>query len=534
MRMFEKFDPFFLIIILVATFLFLFNLNSRPFWQDEAETACLARNVLRYEIPRAYDGVNLISQEAGLEFGQDYIWRWTPWLQIYITAAAFSIGGFSTTAGRFPFAAFGLICIFLVYFLVRRNFGDLLWARLAAALLATSVPFLLFARQCRYYSLGALLTLVLIYAFLKNWQSKLGPALILGLSLGLLFYTNYLLFYSFIGPGLLAGFLVYYRDMLLSRFFKIMLFTTLLILPGFFVFGIDKQSGMLSLITIPFNLENYFAGLFQFMIPLPLALYLGWMGGGILWSRSEFKGNTQERFIFFLALIILGTVVVLSPVPQCEFRYLVHLYPLCAIILGWLTARAWRYHRFSGVLLAFLLVFTNWLYIVPMDWLHIANRPLHNDRNMLTYPNFPLKLFVIELTHPYPDVNLNLIQFFQSHAHPGDTILTTYGDLPLQFYTPFKVVGGLQGGVSLAKPPDWVVERWETRWNRKYELNESERYIKSRISLIREYQIIRLPWEDEAFGNRPDPYYHRFVPTAHPLTSLTIYHKKSLICNNVP
>ena len=93
---------------------------------------------------------------------------------------------------------------------------------------------------------------------------------------------------------------------------------------------------------------------------------------------------------------------------------------------------------------------------------------------MLTYPNLPLKLFLTELVLAYPDVNQNLIQFFQTHAQPGDTILTTYGDLPLQFYTSFKVLGGLQGNISLARPPDWVVLRWYTRWNRDYHLNESE------------------------------------------------------------
>ena len=92
--------------------------------------------------------------------------------------------------------------------------------------------------------------------------------------------------------------------------------------------------------------------------------------------------------------------------------------------------------------MAFLLFFTNWLYLVPMDWLHIANRPNHTNRQMLTYPNLPLKLFLTELFSAYPDVNRNFIQFFQTQARPGDIILTTYGDLPLQFYTPFQVIGG--------------------------------------------------------------------------------------------
>ena len=181
MRVDRLFSPI-MIILALGAFLLFFHLDHRPFWQDEAETACLAKHVLKYGVPRAYDGVNLVSQEAGHEYGPNYLWRWSPWLQIYVAAGAFRLGGLTTYAGRFPFALLGLGCIFLVYQLVRHNFRDRTWALMAAALLACSVPFLLFARQCRYYSLGAFLTLASLYAFREKWQSKTFPALLLCLS----------------------------------------------------------------------------------------------------------------------------------------------------------------------------------------------------------------------------------------------------------------------------------------------------------------------------------------------------------------
>src|SRR5438045_9532366 len=39
--------------------------------EDEAETALLGRNILHYGKPVASDGMNVISQEAGHEFGAD-------------------------------------------------------------------------------------------------------------------------------------------------------------------------------------------------------------------------------------------------------------------------------------------------------------------------------------------------------------------------------------------------------------------------------------------------------------------------------
>ena len=111
MRVYPLFPPI-VIILALAAFLLLFHLDQRPFWQDEAETACLAHNVLKYGVPRAYDGVNFISQEDGHEFDQDFLWRWSPWLQIYVAAAAFRLGGPTTYAGRLPFALMGLACVF--------------------------------------------------------------------------------------------------------------------------------------------------------------------------------------------------------------------------------------------------------------------------------------------------------------------------------------------------------------------------------------------------------------------------------------
>jgi len=66
-------------------------------------------------------------------------------------------------------------------------------------------------------------------------------------------------------------------------------------------------------------------------------------------------------------------------------------------------------------------------------------------------PNLPLRLYLAELSSPYPDVNQSLIQFFQTHAQPGDTILTTYGDLPSSFILPASL-RGLQGQIPITRP----------------------------------------------------------------------------------
>jgi hypothetical protein len=533
-----RFDPVLLALLAVAAFLLFFHLDHRPFWQDEAETACLARNVVHFGLPLAFDDVNLISQEEGREFGPDHLWRWSPWLQIYLTAAAFFLGGFSTFAGRFPFALFGLLCVWLVYRLIKVNFGNRHWALMSAALLTFSVPFLLFSRQCRYYSLGAFFTLTALYAFRSDWQTRVAPAGLLVLSLGSLFYTNYLLCASFLAPALLAAALLYPRDLLTPRTVTLALGLIILIIPGALLFKFHDQASLLRYpdlgTMILQHLEKYWTDLLQFMVPLPICLYLLWRWRRVWQGAGGVPADPGERFVLFCALIVIGNIFFLLPAPQAAHRYLIHLYPLVAIVLGWTACCLWRYHKFSGALFGLMLLFTNWLQLVPLHWLGIRYFPIHNDVHMLTYPNLTIRNFLIELGSPYPDVNQNLINFFNTHARPGETILTTYGDLPLQFYTRHQILGGLQGRIPApGEAPDWVVRRWHTRWNRDYFLQQSEDYILNQLNLARDYEMLVLPGEDEMFGNRADPYYHRFLPP-EPRVRLVVYRKNLRVAHEHP
>ena len=273
------------------------------------------------------------------------------------------------------------------------------------------------------------------------------------------------------------------------------------------------------------HLQEYTGDFLQFMFPLPLGLYMLWHWGRNFWKRSGFLADPTERFILFISVVVLGNIFILTPAPQGEMRYLVHLYPLCSIVLAWVICRAWSFHKFSGALLGVVLVATNFLYVLPMEWLGIINQPVHDDQYMLVYPNIPLKLYLTEISSSYPDVNQGLIRFFQTHARPGQTILTVYGDLPLEFYTSCKVIGGLQGHKSFSRSPDWVVPRWYVRWNRKYNLDDSEKTIRQLLAQPGVYRPVTLHYDDEIFGDRPDPYFHRFIPPVEPVSPLIIYEK---------
>ena len=83
-------------LLVLGALLICPNLGNRYLWEDEAETALLARNVLRFGQPVAFDGVHLISQECGVDSDARYVWRQTGWLPIYVTATSFAWLGEST------------------------------------------------------------------------------------------------------------------------------------------------------------------------------------------------------------------------------------------------------------------------------------------------------------------------------------------------------------------------------------------------------------------------------------------------------
>jgi 4-amino-4-deoxy-L-arabinose transferase-like glycosyltransferase len=202
-------DPFWVVLILLAPLLLFPNLGNRFLWQDEAETALLARSVVQHGYPLAHDGRRTISDQPGSPDVDDAgVWIWTPWLQLYPTAAIFALLGDSTGAARLPFALAGWASLLLAYgvfrAIVRRR-----TARFAALLLLFSVPFLLQLRQCRYYAFLAFFTLLHAWGYLRLARAQKGGsvAFIVG-ALGL---------YHTLLPQLVGSTLAFFLDALALR-----------------------------------------------------------------------------------------------------------------------------------------------------------------------------------------------------------------------------------------------------------------------------------------------------------------------------
>ncbi len=162
----------FAIIAVVGAVLIFTNLGSDYLWEDEGDTAALASNILKFGVPKAWDGAAFLDSDHGARLNRDLVMVTHPWIQYYLTAGSFLVFGQNTFAARFPFALASWMSILFVYFFLWRLTNSRWTAFSAAALLVLSVQFLLYARQCRYCALNMLLIVWLFWSFFKMKSAR--------------------------------------------------------------------------------------------------------------------------------------------------------------------------------------------------------------------------------------------------------------------------------------------------------------------------------------------------------------------------
>ena len=149
----------------LAAGLALLGLDNHDFWDDEANTAIYARNLIQRGELTAWDGTNLVGYAQGRALGDDLGQELrVPPLPAYITAGGMLLCGESNFGGRIMFVVAGVLSIGLLAIWVRRHFGPRFPWWLPSIILAISPAYLLYIRNCRYYAPGVMFTL-LVWVF---------------------------------------------------------------------------------------------------------------------------------------------------------------------------------------------------------------------------------------------------------------------------------------------------------------------------------------------------------------------------------
>jgi hypothetical protein len=494
-------NNYLIVVLIVAGGLLFANLGNAYLWQDEAETAMLAKNLLAKGYPSAWDGKNLVTQNAGLDSNESHVWTWSPWLQFYVAAFSFMLFGVETYAARLPFALMGLASVVLFYFFAARLTQNEILTRLSTLLFITSIPFLLHTRQARWYVLAVFATIWLLYAYLKLREREKGATLQIVLSATVLFHSSLVTLF-----GVAAGIFLHYLG---GLFFKAkrpefrslvvaVLVVAVLTIPWIIYTEAWDKSNVFEEYSLSFfdrlklllgknitNLNSYF---FPFLL-IPVFF---WRRKNSTWDGM---GIGKDNF-FLLLLVVLATVAILSVLPWAYFRYLIGLVPVCVILLGLVVWRVWDFNKAAaGVVLA-LLVFSN-----------VFTLPLPPHQLKFDFPNF-----LHEITHDYDDPNEGIVRYLQEHGNEEQFLITNYGQLPVMFYTGMRAIGFGQD-LRVPEQADWIIPR-QGRPNRDF-----LRY------LARQYQPIIINYPDIAWGNRPDPFYHRYR-TVTDAPSVVIYKRR--------
>jgi 4-amino-4-deoxy-L-arabinose transferase-like glycosyltransferase len=470
-------------VVLVACFLFIFNLDNQYLWQDEAQTALISKTILTDNIPLGYDGKNYFSQDLGIEYGNNYMWKWHPWFPFYLLALFFKIFGVSTFVARLPFALLGIGSVLLIYYFAKLLWEDRRIAIVAAILMLLSVPFIILAKQCRYYSPSIFLSIAALYAYLLIINSKKYGYAFFIITMMLLFHTQYIYCFTITGTILIHS-LTFHKNRI-----KIVLLLSLIViltnLPWLvWVYNVDYTEVYPHIFNpakfIQF-IKMYFADILQHVFPpllmlIPLCtVFFKWIKKMPLIAREPLLWKN----LFLISVFIILTIVALSLFSYAAFfRNIAPLIPAFLLIAALLIVSLMNIHVIAGAAVIVLLIVFS-----------------------------PIDQYIYEITHDYDGPIEGIVKHLNANARQKDIVAITYGDMPLKFYTDLRVVGGLTGeDLSNAKNARWVIIR-------KYIIGKKSLDVRNIIvknTGKNKYQKIAIQYPDIPYENRESPGEHRF------------------------
>ena len=201
------------VLLIISALLAFIRIDNAYLWEDEAQVAIAARNLVDTGHLTGWDGRNLYGFRNGMLLDENLRPINSP-LDIVLTAASFKLFGISTWSARFPFVLCGMLTLFVFWKLVGYIFSEQKEAAIYAfALFALSTSFLLEIRTCRYYAAITFAAVLLLYAYYRCLKSRsaIYYALLL-LAAVIFFYSQYFIAVCFFATLLIMHVLFYRRD----------------------------------------------------------------------------------------------------------------------------------------------------------------------------------------------------------------------------------------------------------------------------------------------------------------------------------
>ena len=551
---FRQHWPFAIVALIAAVFIFT-NLGRDYLWEDEGDTAALASNILKFGVPKAWDGAAFLDSDHGARLNRDLVMVTHPWVQYYLTAGSFGIFGQNTFAARFPFAAASWMSILFVYVFLWRTTASRLTAFSAAALLTVSVQFLLYARQCRYCALSMLLICWLFWSFFKMKSARDCVSFVLAAAL--LFHTHP---YGLAPAVALCALGLVYRPFIAQR--RWVWFAApaiaILTLPWLALSSLSSSGSELNTTaarSIGEFVERCVQAFIESTSVTPLIGSVILLGFGFVWMRLHRKPpspisespapaerstspvNMNEVSIVlatFASLLLYGFGTAITQSSDslwlAGMRYASPVLPLVAMVASIAIIKVSRGRMLIWLGLMLIFGFTKLAQITP--WVAWNPSGLIRLGEYSVGAHVPVKIidrfigsgltkFVRDLYRDNPGTVETSCKYLRENAKPGDILIVNYGMEPAYFYTRLPQAMGIQKNYpvyqrarELGLPefvfgPDhahWIV--WRSAWETGpgYAMNDVLKDLTARGAKITTVQEI----DETVWENREDIHFHRF------------------------
>lgn len=416
----------FLLLFVWAAFLLFKGLGNAPLWDDEASTAWYARNILHAGVPTAWDGKNIFAPIDGIELNDDLVVASIPWLHYYIAAGSVALFGDSAWATRFPFALIGLLSVIFFFFSLKKMFSEQKFIWFGTILYIHSLPFLIYSRNCRYFSLLILFSTVWfwIMTHLEDRRRIVGLAILFTLFL----HTHYLIAACFVGALFFTALLTAAHNKLWKEHFYSLIIASCFFLPWFYFYNpwhtafkqlIAHKTFMPSVQT----LFLYFYEInYNLIFPLLLLCLLpfAWMGSNPIRKKQIAAGT-------ILLLSFVFCILVLNVTKGSHVRYTVSLIPLTAFLWTICLERIFE-KTVLQISMIGLIIFTD-IPSLPMltkrtFWL--TDRIFYQPK-AIAFQHLPFLGYWNQMMHDFPRSYDVAVEMIRKHV-PKDACVITYPD----------------------------------------------------------------------------------------------------------
>ncbi len=498
-----------LLFLFPYSFLLIFlGLEDGSLQVDEGMDTFVSTTILQYGVPMHSDGINATMLFADIYDGL-FIYR--TWLPYYLQALSVGVLGHTTFAARLPFALVGVLSISALYFMTLKLTENKVTAFLAALLLSSSVPALIYFRTARYIGLPVLLTILLIYFYLrifadKPWKSS--PFIIVAI---LFFHSMYVAF-----AGILLGVLIHF---FLHRK-KIRPENARLVPRCALIIGIFTLPWMIAIAPVFSNISQFYVDTSDLIDTSSVGLFKHF--AGYLFQLNNYifpflllpilflKPLRPLRLEIQLLLICTLTLLVASSPHSIPMQhYISSAFPLLSILLAMILTLFFKKNFWAASVLTGTLIFSNLLHVAPLLPLKffMQQRAIMTDFQSV-YLNYASQTFfrevrlvsvfyehLYQITHPYQGPLDKIVEFFKTHGNEGQTCYIDNEPESLAYYTGMKMFANET--LNSDHPPDWIVLRGDQRL-----LDAGSTPVKSTLkTLLRDNPYRAIPLATPALRN---------------------------------